>query len=842
MKRALILIISVAVVFFIIGCGADENHGAVAMKHSLKTGYGNQKQVSPIQKSIMKADPTPSSDAFRRPGPQQDGGFMLPNGRMINPAGDYLMIKRFATDIKVSPLGNMIVANSMQNAAVQTIDPDALTVTLDEQRDTFSGIIFNAAGTKFWVAGGAAEKIWEYDVTGTTAVLSREIEALGFPAGLALNSDATRLYFSCNMGNAVDVIDLSTGLVADTYKTQVYPYGIALVENKHKIYAANWGSGTVSVINLNNGGVIHIQVGENPSAVVKSPDGSKIYVANSDDDSISVISTTNDTVVAAWDLHDPNTSRKGAWPNSMDITSDGKKLYISCGGYDSVDVIDTTNGQVLGRIPTGWYPTGVSLDEANNRLFVVNAKGNGSAATGGPWVGGMQRIAIPNSSELAAYTQTVENCIRIATTFYDPTDPNFQSPIPHEIGAPSEQIKHVIFILKENKTFDEVLGDLETAEHDPSHCIFCGENTQNTHAFAARFTTLDNMYVEGDTSVIGHIWCTGSVLNDYDEKTWLSGGREPIPGIEPASFPSEGLIFHNLLDHGIEFRAYGQIVGLGSDIERFGPYMDFKYGFWNMRVSDEIKVDEIIREIEAGIFPPFVYISLPNNHSYGSDPGKPTPRWLVADNDAALGKFVDYISHSDYWADTAIFVTEDDPQGGSDHIDPHRTVTQVISPWAKTGHISSVIHSDTSIFLTMELILGIPPLYKFDEFTAPLYDSFTMTPNSEPYTKIDNPYPYETNPTDGPMAEESHKQDWTGPDKVKRLGEILWAVQRPGEPFPYNKSVDGMWWSKEETLDENDNEKSEWDASLQQVLDYAKLHGLEVGLGYQWGTDQDVAY
>ena len=734
-------------------------------------------------------EPVPSAEAFFRSGPIGGGRYSLPNGRVVSPAGDWVEVNRFPLDVELSPNGDVAVVASTNKPAMTLIETDGLDVRQkDKLFNSFYGTLFNRAGDRFWVPGGGGNKIYEYELIGASAFLLREIPVQGYPSGLALSLDGETLLVACNLGKALRMIDLASGLEVGLILTGLYPYHVELHPSGNLAYVSNWGASTVSVLDLENlRETRRVPVGKNPEGMALSHNGLFLYVTNSDSDSVTVIRTDTHDVAATYDLHDDSIHTNGASPCSVVVGRNDERIYVACSGYNSVYVVDTSNGNVLGKIPAGWYPSDVALDEVRDMLYVTSGKGLGSWSNSG-WPGILSTVPVPTDEELAGHTAIADQNNLWSTAFYQQT--NIASPVPSQWGRPSEQIKHVIFVLKENKTYDQLLGDLEGTEADPSHLVFGEEVTPNLHALARRFTSCDNFYVEGDTSILGHFWGTAALCNDYAEKTWLAGGRIPLSTIEEAAKPEGKYIFDNCLDNGVEFRNYGQFVGIIDNLERFAPYIDFKYGFWNMLVSDEIKVDEIIREIEAGIFPPFVYIVLPNDHTYGSSSGAPTPRWLVGDNDAGLGKLVDYLSHSPYWHETAIFVTQDDPQSGTDHIDPHRTISLIISPWAKAGHNTSVLYTMSSIWRTIELILGLPPLSNNDRYAAPMFDCFTLEPDMRPYQALPNPIPYSLNPSGLPFQEYCNRAQWIVPDQVGRLGEVLWALERPGEPFPYDYSVD----------------------------------------------------
>lgn len=794
------------------------------------SGSGSSDDAGPVEPAappdITGQAPEPGEHAYLRSGPIGDGRFVLPNGRAISPAGETIAVSRFPIDVALSPDGATVAVPSIQRASLALIDTETLSVAQTVPLPyTFTGALFSAAGDKLWVSGGGAQVVYEFDRVGGEAVLFREIEVLGYPAGLALSPNEGILYVCCNLGHSLCALDLLSGIETARVGTRMYPYDVQVLPDGTKAYVSNWGAGSVSVVDLaRHGGPREtglIPVGKNPEGMALSPDGARLYVTNSDTDDLSVIDTAADAVVATYVLHDEAIDVMGASPGAVAVSSDGVRLYVACSGYNCVDILDAADGSLLGRIPTGWYPSDLALDEPGGMLYVANGKGLGSGAAGGAWDGSVSAIPLPTPEELAAYTAEVEANNNWSAGFYS-VPKQAGSPIPTEWGEPSEQIRHVIFVLKENKTYDQVLGDLAGTEADPAHLVFGEAVTPNIHALAREFVICDNFYVEGDSSIIGHFWSTCAIANDFAEKTWIAGARMPLSTFEEAAKSPAGTIFHNCLDHGVEFRDYGQFIGVADDLVRFAPYIDLKYGFWNMRTSDEDKVDEFIREVEAGLFPPFVYMILPNDHTYGSSSGAPTPRWLVADNDAGLGKLVDYLSHSPYWADTAIFVTQDDPQSGSDHIDPHRTVGMVISPWAKRDHTSSVLYTMSSMWMTIELILGLPPMTKYDAHTAPMYDCFASTPDLTPYEQIPNPIPYEENPKGLPFQDYCDRADWAMPDQVSRLGEVLWSVMRPGEPFPYLYSVDDPAEEAEESREAKE--------AYGKVMRWVEENGPQVGV------------
>ena len=798
----------------------------------LLAGCETDTQAPPKTNALLpdnekKSEPSPIADAYLGTGPDGTGGIIIPSGRRISPASNIIKDTGLTTasmpvGCVISPDGMYAFVLSLRDDEVFSVNLNSWTVESSDHAKIYDGIAINAAGTKLWVSGGGQQQVYEYDLSGGQMVLHREIKVSGYPIGLVLSPDEQTLYVASSYGHRLAIIDLSSGNEIRSGICQVYPYDVVVNSNDTRAYVSNWGSESVSVINTTNGtNIENISVGKNPEGLAFSADESKLYVANSDSDTISVIDTATNTVSADIGLLDSEKSI-GAMPT--DLLLDGDTLYAACSGYNSIAVIDTITDTLKGHIPTGWYPTAVCKNPVADEIFVTNAKGIG-------WLP-EKSVYQPGSvtkfdsditpTELSDYTDEVISNNERPVTFYE--GQSFESPIPTVPGTPSEQIKHVIFVMKENKTYDSIFGDLSTGNGDPSLAVFGEHYTPNAHSLATSFTNCDNFYSESELSLQGHMWGTATICNDYVEKSWASGNREPLSGVEPAAIPKAGSIFMHLYNQGIPFRSYGQVVGTVTELDKLAPYVSLKYGFYSMGVADTVKMAEVIRDMEAGIFPPFVYISLPNDHTDGTKEGSPTMQWYVGDNDAALGMLVDYVSHSEYWKDTAIFVTQDDPQSVADHVDAHRTIGLVISPWAKKGYLSSVMYSMNSMWTTIELILGVPPLTNYDKFSAPMYDCFTMTPDYTPYAALPNNIPFEYNTKGMPFQAYCEQEVWDAPDQVERMGEVVWAIMKPGEKFPAQYSVDPIF--KEDPAEEAEEAK-EYRELVRIWTEYAHKKGVE---------------
>ncbi|MDP8224052.1 MAG: bifunctional YncE family protein/alkaline phosphatase family protein [Candidatus Lernaella stagnicola] len=780
--------------------------------------------------------PTPSAEAYERAGPRGDGTIILPNGRLLSPVGERVTVKRFPMSIVAHPTADRLYVATTRTPALFVIDTATFTVLSEVALPHhFGGMVISDAGTTLWVCDGRGELVREFTIAGDSLVETRQFDAYGYPTDVRLSADEQTMYVSLAYGKRIKVIDVASGLEIGSMNTGYYPYAVAIAESINRAVSSNWGTSTVSVFRLDDGELLaDVEVGKNPEGMVLAPDGRSVFVACADSDEIHRVDLVDLVVTQEIPLDPSGDLGYGAMPTEVALSPDGEMLLVVSTGYNSIDVFDVADGEMLGRIPTEWYPTMVL--PMDDMLYVLSGKGIGSGPgnvsdpppdplppEGGRLLGSVEAIDMPGEETLAEYTEMVVANNSRTSLFYE-SGVEFDSPIPSRRNEPSEQIKHVVFILKENKTFDQVLSDLPGVEGDDSLLLF-GENiTPNLHALATEFTVFDNYYSESHESDMGHSWATQVVANDYVEKNWVAGNWFTVTGVEPATIPESGTVFNKMLDAELDFRVYGEMVGiLTEEIDRLAAYVDFNYGFYNQAVSDRRKAREVIREWDMGVFPPFIYILVPNDHTYGTSTGEPTMDYMVADNDAGVGLLVDWIVKSEHWPETAIFITQDDPQSGVDHIDAHRTPFVIVSPYAKRGHISSVHYSMASMWLTFELILGLPPMTNYDRFTAPMFDAFQSEPVLDTtFAAIPSNVPYAENPADLPFADYCARQNWDVPDQVERIGEVVWAYMKPGVPFPHYLSVAP---SEREGEDE-EKERAHYRHMVQAYREYAIRHGL----------------
>jgi YVTN family beta-propeller protein len=698
------------------------------------------------------------------------------------------------------------------------------------------------------------------------------------PAGLAISGDGKTIWAALNLGNALGEIDVASARLRRVFPVGNAPYDVVVVAEKEKAYVSNWagrrpsgdgptgpsgvaapvrvdprrniaGEGSVSVVDLAAGRVVkEIMVGLHASGLAATADGRYVAVANANSDTVSVIDTRSDAVVETIGVRPAAELLFGSAPNALAFTPDGRRLYASNGTNNAVAVIEfrPPHSRVLGCFPTGWYPAGLALDARRNRIYVANIKGIGSRDAG--WKGSrtllgkkvygynshdyrgtVSLIPIPSDDELREDTRIVLANNRLTEAISSLSPPRADAkprPVPQRHGEPSV-FKHAIYIIKENRTYDQVFGDMEQGEGDESLCIFGREVTPNQHKLAEEFVLLDNFYCSGTLSADGHQWTDEAYVTDYLEKAFSGFPRSyPYEGSDAMAYASSGFLWDNVLAAGKTLRVYGEFVratirwkdpgkkghpgfldcyrdfvsGAGAveiraeaNLKTLALYLCETYtGFPNI-VSDVYRAAEFIKELKAferrGTFPNFCIMLLPNNHTSGTRPGMPTPQSSVADNDVALGQIVEAVSHSRFWPETCIFVVEDDPQNGYDHVDGHRTVAQVISPYTKRRSVDSTNYNQTSMVRTIELLLGLPPMNQFDASATPMTTCFTDKPDLTPYTAVKSNIPLDQmNPSLGEIkdprqlhwAKVSQELPFDDVDQADEdtLNRILWFAAR----------------------------------------------------------------
>jgi DNA-binding beta-propeller fold protein YncE len=612
-----------------------------------------------------------------------------------------------------------------------------------------------------------------------------------------------------------------------------FPYACVLDEPAQRLYVSLWAQAAVEVIETETfTPVARWATEEHPNEMVLSKDGRRLFVANANRNSVSVLDTSSGRTIETLVAELQPGAEAGNTPNSLALSPDEKRLFVANANINTIAVFELSEpgkSRSLGFIPVGWYPTSVRVTPDGKRLLVANGKGLISKANrNGPkpgyadesvitteyiarlFDGTIETIDLPAADrfeqQMAAWTANSFACM--PETARKIADLNLDgNPIPRKVGDPSP-IKYVLYIVKENRTYDQVLGDLREGNGDASLCLF-GENvTPNHHALARDFTLLDNFYVDAEVSADGHEWTLGAYAGDFVEKTWRLGyghnksKKFPYPseGNFPIATPAGGYLWDRAKEAGVTYRSYGEFVQNGkkagdpatTKVPALRGHFDPEFHGFDIGYSDIKRADRFISELhrfeKEGGMPRLQILRMPSDHTAGASPGRLTPTAYVADNDIGLGMVIEAVSKSKFWPQTAVFIVEDDAQNGSDHVDAHRTIAFAVSPYVKHCAVDSTLYSTTSMLRTMELILGLRPMSQFDAAATPMFAAFQATPDLAPYTlrapAVDTA---EKNTASSYGARESLAMDFTKEDAADdlRLNDIIWrSVRGPESHMP----------------------------------------------------------
>jgi len=839
---------------------------------------------------------TPVNQVLTPLGKQIDLPGMRPQAIALSPAGTMLVVSGKTSELvvldpadgslraRVALPGEPVRVPADQPASPNILKPDK------EGQLSFTGLIFSPSGDRIYMSN-VAGSIKVFSVTSDGQVQPSHSwplppaqaprRAAEIPSGLAVSADGRRLYVCGNLSNRLLELDTDSGDVVRTVDVGVAPYDVALVGGK--AYVSNWGGrrpgpddltgpagrgtvvrvdpvrhiaseGSVSVVDLAAGSVVtEILCGLHASGLAGSPDGRHVVCANAGSDHVSVIDTQQDTVVATvWTKSSP-ADLLGASPNAVAFASSGQRLYVANGTQNAIAVVqfdadEPAESELRGLIPVGWFPGALVIDAARSTLAVANIKGlpkvprEEGGRTGfnsHQYTGSVSLVPIPPDDQLRALAERVHRNLRaprIADALLPPRPNQPARAIPQRIGEPS-LIKHVVYIIKENRTYDQVFGDLEAGKGDASLCVFGQRVTPNHHKLAGDFVLLDNTYCAGILSADGHQWSTTAYSTDYMEKSFAGFPRSYPDGMgedenDALAYSPAGFIWDKALAHRINIRNYGEFMGPSvrwrdpqragkpdfracyqawkdqtddvifacwPSVETLRPFSPTGYVGWEMSVPDQFRADFILRELEEfqrqGEFPQFVIICLPNDHTSGTTAGCPTPEACLADNDLAFGRIVEGLSHSKFWPHMAILAIEDDPQAGWDHVSGYRTLAFCISPYAKRRAVVSTQYNTTSLLRTIGQILGLPPMNQFDASAVPMFDCFTDEPDLSPYDALPanipldqmNPEPTAINdPVLRNDAIVSATLNFREVDRAPEdvLNRILWRAVR-GSQVPY---------------------------------------------------------
>lgn len=761
----------------------------------------------------------------------------LPNGWHLSPAGRMLPLGDFPLNIAVSKTQRFIaVTNNGQSVqSLQLIDPKAEKILHSIIiPKSWYGLTFSEDEKFLYASGGNDNWILQYTIANNRLQLKDSIKlgakwpAKISPAGITLDDQAGLLYVVTKENNALYVVELRTKKIVHEEKLGYEAYACLLSKDKKELYISSWGGDQVIVFNTTTRSITSkIAVGDNPNELLLNKNGTLLFVANANDNSVSVIDIKQRKVLEVLNTALFPDAPTGSTANGLALSVNERTLYVANADNNSLAVFDVSTAgrsRSKGFIPVGWYPTNIKV--IGKKIFVANGKGFSSFANPtGPnpskpeqtvehhvgdtsvkvrsgYIGGLMKgtlsiIDEPADAALAVYSKAVYS----NTPYNKEKEMNAAgevgNPIPMKVGA-SSPIKYVFYVIKENRTYDQVLGDVPQGNGDTGLVLFGEKITPNQHKLVKEFVLLDNFYADGEVSADGHNWSTSANATDFLEKNWVTsyggrGGTYPGEGKRDVANPKKGFIWDYCKRAGVSYRTYGEFADGGkANIpaleNHFCPY----FTGYNLSVPDTTRFSQWKREFDSLVavnaVPQFNTVRFGNDHTEGQRTGRPTPFAHVADNDLAVGLFIEHLSNSPIWKDCAVFIVEDDAQNGADHVDAHRTTAYVAGPFVKRGFVDHTMYSTSSMLRTMELILGLPPMSQYDAAATPMWNSFTATPDYKPFVSLPaNINLNERNTRNTASARLSNTFDFRKEDTIPDLifSEIVWkAIKGEDSPMP----------------------------------------------------------
>ena len=797
----------------------------------------------------------PSAEASKYPGLQDDGSIILVNGRRTDTLGESLLLTGLGADVILHPsLDVAYVTTAGRNQRhLYAIDSGTQAVLQDLDRGKgFFGLAISSDGSRLYASNGVPGGIEAFDIdAGGMLTSAGEVPAAGWTAGMALSENDGTLWVASFDANRITEIDTATLSINRTFSPGFAPWDLLYLPGRNELWATEFADEGLAIYDLTGDMVAEtLALPTSPSMMAASADESRVFVSVSGADTVVEIDpetrqVVNTVTVAEDDFVDgmgdplPHSN-----PGSLWFDDANNRLFVARGSDSAVAVLDGAGLGLLGSIPTNWYPTAIALSADGSQLVASEARANGTRShigDDGEYKGGASFIDL-STLDLATATNTVvENFRRPLDIAAVPDCENF--PLPQDYSG-SPVIEHVVLIVNENKTFDALFGDAGDTlgvEADPALLEWEPAVSPNKRALAQRFVISDNFYTDSEESDSGHTFLTATHWTDFVERIQKDRDEYDVLGFYPTAqtaIPDRGNFFSWVVDNDKTLQTYGEIVGFIAQSSKgpVGQFSDAGYPggtIINYDVEDELKGAYIAQQVvAAGGLAQFSFISLPNDHTVGVVPGKPTPPSMVADTDYAVGLIVDAISHSPYWESTLIIVLQDDPQGGNDHIDESRSPLLLISPWVRSGYVSHAHYSYPAVFATIERILGIPPLGRPDAAAAPMVDMFTTVPNLEPFDALPRQYPKELADVHDPGVAASRCMDFRGPDRNPGLGVVthnylayrrgeLSAAQADAKMAEVLGQPGMMHWAEEEA----EEESFAFDQALTAYRQLAPEHG-----------------
>ena len=763
---------------------------------------------------------------------------LLPNGWKLSPAGKTINLESdLPLNMAISPNGKYIAVtnNGVGDQTIQLVSAHKrkLLSTIPIAK-SWLGLKFSKDGKYLYASGGNDNRILIYRVAKNTLSLADSI-VLGepwpvkiSPTGIDIDEARQKLYVVTKENNSLYIVDLASRKTVNIVQLSAEGYTCLLAPDCSQLFISLWGGGQVVKYDIALGKITDsVATGRNTNDMCQTADGKYLFAANAVDNTVSVIDCATFRITEVLSAARYPNAPCGSTTNSVALSRDEKRLYIANADNNCLAVFDVSvpgKSSSLGFIPTGWYPTCVRADKKH--VYVLNGKGSRSYANPeGPqpvkkgdrdnykkankrsaqYIGGLMKgtlsvIDVNKKSDLGAWTKQVYDNMPYSREKELNAEGEAGNPVPTKSGQVSP-IKHVFYIMKENRTYDQVLADVKGGNGDTSLLLFGSRITPNEHALASDFVLLDNFYVDAEVSADGHNWSMAAYANDFVEKTWPTnyggrGGNYDFAANKKAALPGNGFLWDYAMRKGISFRDYGEFTDDDGSVylPDLAKHMCPGYPGWNLKIKD-VKREEIWEHdfdslLAANAVPALNILYFPSDHTAGLNKKNWTPFAYVADNDQAVGRMIDHLSHAPLWKESAVFILEDDAQNGPDHVDAHRSIAFVAGPNVKRNFVDHTMYSTSSMLRTIELILGLPPMSQFDAGATPMYRCFTSQANGAAFTHLpENIDLNEFNASSMELNSQSELMDFSRPDRVPdlELSMLLWKSIKGPIPYPGTK-------------------------------------------------------
>ncbi|HKW97251.1 MAG TPA: bifunctional YncE family protein/alkaline phosphatase family protein [Bryobacteraceae bacterium] len=807
-----------------------------------------------------------------RIGRHENGVYLLPTSQLLHPWGEQAAIKGRPVDLAFDSTRRLLAILNSHSVLLVDGTSGARMAEIQSRSTSYTGVVFRPGDRELWVSEArefGPDSLLVVHLSELGAVISTERISLAphpLPAGIAFSSDGKTAYVALSRNNSLALIDANTKQIEREVPVGIAPFGVAIAPKRGWVFVTNRGgrrptardtvapssgsmiatdpvmgtsvSGTVTAVGTKSLSTREIPVGLAPSGIAVSPDDNVLAVANGHSDSISLIDTktlrATEVKIPTW----PE-GTLGSMPIAVAFAPDGQTVYVACGGNNAIAVVkkDGSEWKLAGSLPTGWFPSGIAIDQ-KGALHIINIKGVGNTADGRgsfnslQYEGSLTTMPAPAEAQIAAGTREV-----IAAN-----SPHFE-PAGGVANLSSLGIKHVFFIIKENRTYDQVFGDIPKGNGDPKLCFYGQDVTPNEHALAERYVLLDNFHTGGAISFDGHSWLMQAFVSDYIERAFAASPRGYAWNMSDALAVSPAGFFWQSSKRPLDVRIYGEfglparwnpekqntvdmkerdllrwsaywkryregkwedVVGERPGVPALGKFMSRRYPYNSTSIPDQIRAEEYLRELaeleKTGQMPNLSIITLTTDHTNGTQPGSPTPRAMVADNDLAFGRIVEGISKSRFWPQSLILAVEDDAQDGLDHVDGYRTVALAIGPHVRRDAVDSNFYTHESMVRTIQDIFEIPPRTRFASNARAMTSIFTPDADTSPYTCLPEKMALdEMNPPLNGLsgrklwaAQQSLAMNWSHPDDIRAdvLNRILWWDAKGYEkPYPENRDA-----------------------------------------------------